>query len=559
MTVRRTQSTFCFLFVFFFFFGITESFSQDQGTFTGGFTANGNVFIRDTVIGASDIPQYDNELFGSEAWFNLNYRRSGYDLRIRFDAFNNSNLFNPNSSYTDQGIGYWYIGKQMEKLGIGVGYLYDQIGSGIIFRSYEQRPQLIDNALVGARISYEISDNWTARAFAGRQKFLFEFNPGEIKGVTVEGFIDLADSTSTKVFTLAPGVGFVNRSHDVETINRLVDVVKNYIPSDQVKPVYNTYLVSLFNTLSYGKFNLYTEYAYKTAEVYSDPNAIRTSILGETSFGKFVKESGSVIYGSLSFADRGIGITAETKRTENFDFRSDPSLTQNLGLINFIPPMNRLNTYRLTSRYSPATQLLSEQAYQLDVSYAPTRKLAFNVNGSYITDLDGGLLYREIYTEVSFKKKRLWKLITGVQLQKYNQEVYEVKPEVPIVNTITPYVDFLYRFTRKKSLRVEAQYMSTEEDFGSWVFGLAEFGMAPHWIFEVSGMYNIQPSKKSPQDVDGNPLKVLYPTFGVTYTHHSNRFNVRYVKQVEGVVCSGGICRLEPAFSGVRMSVSSTF
>ena len=222
--------------------------------------------------------------------------------------------------------------------------------------------------------------------------------------------------------------------------------------------------------------------------------------------------------------------------------------------------MNRFNTYRLTSRYSPATQLLSEQAYQLDIRYSPNRKLGFNVNGSYIDDLAGNLLYREIFTEISYKKKRLWQIIAGVQLQQYNQEIYEVKPEAPIVETLTPYVDFLYRFTRKKSIRVEAQYMSTEQDFGSWVFGLAEVGLAPHWIFEVSGMYNISPGKSSPIDVEtGDSLKLLYPTLGVTFIQKSNRFSARYVKQVEGVVCSGGVCRLEPAFSGVRMSMSSTF
>ncbi len=559
MSGRRRNYLVCFTFFLSFFINVHSIWSQDKGVFTGGITANGNVFIRDSLIGASGIPQYDHELFGSEIWLNLNYRKSGYDLRMRFDAFNNSNLLNPNDSYTDEGIGYWYVSKQVDKFNFAVGYLYDQIGSGIIFRSFEQRPQLIDNALVGGRITYDINENWSARAFTGRQKFLFGRNGAEVKGVTLEGFVNLADSTSTKAFSIAPGIGFVNRTLEEEKVEKLVDIIKNYIPEDQVKPEYNTYLLSVFNTLSYDKFSLYTEFAYKTSDVFSNPMAIRTSLTGIETFGKLVKESGTVAYASLSYANKGLGLTVEGKRTENFDFRTDQTLTQNFGLINFIPPMNRLNTYRLTSRYSPATQLLSEQAFQVDARYAPSRKLAFNVNFSNITDLSGELLYREIYTEFTLKKKRKWQLTTGVQLQNYNQEIYEIKPEVPLVKTITPYVDYLYRFTRKKSLRIEAQYMDTDEDFGSWVFGLAEFGLAPHWIFEVSGMYNIQPSKNSPTNAAGESLKILYPTFGVTYIQKSNRFNIRYVKQVEGVVCSGGICRLEPAFSGVRMSMSSTF
>ena len=57
----------------------------------------------------------------------------------------------------------------------------------------------------------------------------------------------------------------------------------------------------------------------------------------------------------------------------------------------------------------------------------------------------------------------------------------------------------------------------------------------------------------------GENLSILYPTFGVVYVNKANRFQLRYVKQVEGIVCSGGVCRLEPAFSGVRFNVSSNF
>ena len=216
----------------------------------------------------------------------------------------------------------------------------------------------------------------------------------------------------------------------------------------------------------------------------------------------------------------------------------------------------------MTARYAPATQDLSEQAFQADVRYRFNKKWSFLANFSNITDLreEKTLLYREILAEVVYKYKRDWQLTGGLQLQKYNQQIYEVKPEVPLVSTVTPYIDFLYKFSRKKSLRIESQYMSTEQDFGSWFFALAEYGMAPHWIFEASMMYNISPSKNSPQDPEtGELLNILYPTFGVVYINKANRFQLRYVKQVEGIVCSGGICRLEPAFSGVKFSVSSNF
>ena len=170
------------------------------------------------------------------------------------------------------------------------------------------------------------------------------------------------------------------------------------------------------------------------------------------------------------------------------------------------------------------------------------------------------MLYREFFSEFVYKHKREWQFTGGLQIQNYNQEIYEVKPEVPLVKTVTPYFDFLYKISRKKSLRFESQYMITDQDFGSWLFTLAEYGVAPHWIFEASVMYNISPSDKSPKDPDtGESLNIVYPTVGVVYVNKANRFQLRYVKQVEGIVCSGGICRLEPAFSGFKFSVSSNF
>ena len=50
-----------------------------------------------------------------------------------------------------------------------------------------------------------------------------------------------------------------------------------------------------------------------------------------------------------------------------------------------------------------------------------------------------------------------------------------------------------------------------------------------------------------------------YPTIGLVYTHHANRFSLAYVKQVEGINCAGGICRYEPTFHGVRLNISSSF
>lgn len=543
-------------------------YAQDQGSFTGGFQSSSNFFMRDSLIGAFDIPQYDNELFGTQAWLDLGYTRNGFDIGMRFDMFNNSNLLNPSSSYTDQGIGRWHVAKKMDKFDIRVGHIYDQIGSGIIYRAFEERPLLIDNALYGARLTYNLTDNWELKGFAGRQRFLFSTYEPTIRGGTLEGFVDLtSEKEDAKLFTLAPGLGFVNRTLNREVVDAIGASIRNYLPEDQFKLRLNTYAMSFYNTLSYGPFSLYTEVAQKSQEAFFNPFLTRELISGGEVIGQWVSEMGSVYYGSLSYAGGGLGVTVEGKRTENFDFRADPQLALLQGLVTYIPPMNRNNTYRLTARYSPATQTLSEQAYQVDVRYRFNKKLSALVNYSNIQRLDGLQLYNEIFTEVMYKYKRKWQVKGGLQLLEYNQDIYEAKPGVPNVETVTPYVDFLYKFSRKKSLRVEMQYMLTgddveaeyKQDYGDWFFLLLEYAVAPHWSFVVSDMYNSSAGKNTPVGEDGSKKLLHYPRLDVYYTHKANRFSLSYIKQVEGVVCNGGICRLEPAFSGFNFTVNSSF
>ncbi|MDX1942234.1 MAG: DUF6029 family protein [Saprospiraceae bacterium] len=530
---------------------VNQLFAQNNPQISGSLETNANFFIRDSTIGAANTPQYDRQLYGGEAWLNLAYSNWGFDFILRFDLFNNSNLLNPTGSYSDEGIGRWFINKKINKLGISAGYIYDQIGSGIIFRAYEERPLLIDNALYGLRLSYDLAPDWQIKAFTGRQKQQFDTYNSIIKGLNIEGFLTLGDSTGG--VALAPGFGILNRTLDDNSMNSLVATLNTYPKDDIFEPKYNAYAFSLYNTLTAGPVSWYLEAAYKT----KDP--INTGII--------IQEPGSVLYSSISYAKSGLGITLEAKRTENFTFRTRPQAQANQGFVNFLPPMARVNTYRLPSRYNAATQELGELAFQADIRYLYNKDWTFNINVSNITNLDDELLYREIYTEIGYKYKREWSILGGVQFQNYNQEVYEFKPGVPNVQTVTPFAEFLYKFDRTKALRIEAQAMFTGEDksvelrqdYGSWLFGLAEFSIAPHWTFTASDMYNVKAGRNSPVNENGEKLNIHYPRFDIYYTYRSNRFSLSYVKQVEGVVCAGGICRLEPAFSGVKMTVNSTF
>jgi Family of unknown function (DUF6029) len=553
-----------YFFLFFLFTYSTASlFAQEDGArsvqpsggyFSGSLEANANFFRRDTSIGAANTPQYDHQLYGADAWLNLNYSNWGADFGLRFDLANNSYLLNPTGSYTAQGIGNWFVRKKVQRLGIHAGYIYDQIGSGIIYRAYEERALAIDNALIGVKLDYELSKNWKIKGFTGRQKQQFDNYASVIKGANLEGFHQFGDST--RHWTISPGIGITARTLDEQSVKQLVAVLGGYTPTDSIKSLtYNAYAFTAYNTLNAGPITWYVETAFKGNDIYNDANAIRTLPDGSKSFGKLVRKKGMILYSSVSFAKEGLGISLEGKRTDAFSFRTNPFVTLNRGAINFLPPMSRQNTYRLTARYAPATQELGEQAIQADIRYAFTKHWHVGANFSNITDLDNNLLYREVFTEIQYKTKK-YQVLAGLQTQQYNQRIYQVKPNYPLVYTVTPYVEVLYKFTKRKALRTELQYMNTKQDHGSWVFALAEYSIAPKWIFTVSDMYNIDARKP---ETGATTKKLHYPTIGAVYVKETNRIALSYVKQVEGIVCTGGICRLEPAFSGVKLSVNSSF
>ena len=243
----------------FIFIG-SSGIAQDQLLFTGNLQLNANVFLKDEAIGASNTPQYEDEIFGGESWLEVKLGYKGFEAGIRGDFFVNSNLLNPNDSYTDQGIGRFYLKKNWKNLQLEAGHLYGQIGSGIIFRAYEERPLLIDNALFGFLANYTFLENWNIKIFAGKQKNLFDLNESKVKGVNLEGFTFLGKSNK---ISIAPGMGLVNKTWSESQIENLIGTVQTYTPDDSIGLYYNTYAFSFYNTFSAGPFVWYAEAAIK--------------------------------------------------------------------------------------------------------------------------------------------------------------------------------------------------------------------------------------------------------------------------------------------------------
>ena len=514
-----------------------QTYAQ-QGNLSGDLMMNVNFFQRDTNIKASGNPLYDNLLSGGEGWLGFRYSGYGFTGTVRFDGFNNSNLQNPTSALTAAGIGMFSLSKEFNNMTITAGHVYDQIGSGIIFRAYEDRGLLIDNALFGLHLKYRINNNFTVKGFTGQTKNVFERFQPIVKGANLESDFDLG----TKAH-ITPGIGIVNRTMDQASMNYVVSTINTYPLGDRFAPTYNNFATTFYNTLNIGDLSWYVEGAAKSKESINFNNQLRNI-------------GGTVLYSTIGFAKAKWGLNGSFKRTENFELRSSPKEILLQGLYNWQPIIAQIRPQRLIARYTPPSQF-SEIGGSLSGMLTPNENMTFNLSYTKINSLDtGATLFREVFAEAEIRSVKDFIFHFGAQYLLYNQFIYQQKvnkTEYPDVNAITPFMEIIYKINDNKSVRTELQYMSTKQDYGSWAFALIEFNLAAKWSFAVSDMYNIAP----------NPVHVKkalhYPNFFVARTVGPHRFTAQYVKQVDGINCTGGVCRYEPAFSGFKMGITSTF
>ena len=239
--------------------------AQNEGVLSGNFQSNFSVFDLDSAIGAYESPQYFKEISSSEAWLFLNYQIKGFSLSARYDLFNNSNLLIPTGSYSGHGLGYWQIKKSIKDLTLTAGSFYDQFGSGLVFRAYENRPIGLDYAVQGVHVRYDFSPTWMIKAFTGNQKGAIEerFNtsPQIIKGVNTEK--DFVFKNNSR---LSLGGSIVNRTLSNDDMNLIASEINGYPFVERFDPTYNTYAYNGYFNYGIGDFNIFGEYCGKSNE-----------------------------------------------------------------------------------------------------------------------------------------------------------------------------------------------------------------------------------------------------------------------------------------------------
>lgn len=548
--MKKALTILCFL-----VFGF-QSYGQDKGVFSGNLQSNFSVFVLDSSIGAFESPQYTSQISSAETWLFTNYQLKGFSVSARFDLFNNSNLLNPTGTFSGHGLGFWQIKKSIDKLTLTAGSFYDQFGSGLVFRAYENRLIGIDYAVEGIHAKYEFSDDFFVKAFTGNQKGSgAQGNRFGTTGEIVKGI------NSERVFHLKYNKGLVmiggsafNRTLTQNTMNELVTEINGYALEDRFEPKYNAYSYNGYASINQKNLILTFEHNRKAKE------AVRTVD------GQLKLLPGTINYATLSYSKKklgkkkksGFGFNAQYRRIENYQLRTSPNDLLLDGLLTYQPSLTRQASYRLLARYNAPAQDYGEEGYQAHFVWTIQKGKTLYLNYSNVKKLDGEQLFREYFMLYDHKFNKVFKAKIGLQSIFYNQQIYESRDTTyHNVKTITPFFDITYKLSRRNSLRMETQYLMTEQDLGSFVNIILELNMSPHYSFSVSDMVNVAPVRHG--DTKISDKVVHYWTVFGKYNIHTTSFTLAYVRQVAGVNCTGGICRIEPAFSGIRFTLTSNF
>jgi hypothetical protein len=107
--------------------------------------------------------------------------------------------------------------------------------------------------------------------------------------------------------------------------------------------------------------------------------------------------------------------------------------------------------------------------------------------------------------------------------------------------------DLLYKWTKAFSTRLELQYLHSKDYMKDWLAGLLEVSFAPHWSVFASDMYNHGDSK------------IHYYNAGVSFSIEHLRVAAGYGRYKAGYLCSGGVCRPVPAYTGANLTLTASF
>lgn len=517
---------------------------KTKGRLTGSFETNSIFYVEDTKSGA--IAPQDN--FGSNNYLKMDYYHGKFSAGIQGEAYMPVLQGYP-TDLTKVALTNYYAQWVDDSFSVTAGTFYEQFGSGLLFRAYEDRTLGMNNALTGARFTYNYKDIVALKAIWGMPRLGMKFTDTQVRGGDIS--FAISNLAGWKSVVLAVEGSVINR----------YEAISADLKEEGGKPS-STGFSGRVNFEHKG-FVVRTEYIdagerHYPNGAYDGVNDPRIDLI----------KNGNAQLVELGYSGHGLGINVTARRLEYMDMPTVYRNTSTANALNYIPALTAQYSYLLMNLnpyiVQPSTLLGSyiapgEIGGQVDIYYNVARrtklggkrgmKLGLNYSTYWSLAADrsakaDNLLWQSINFTLEKQITRKFKLNFLYSFQEYNDSHgvnnYTWKTNIFVA-------DMLYKWTPTLSTRLELQYLLSKDDDKDWMAALAEVNFAPHWSIYVSDMYN------------HGKTNVHYYNGGVSYTKSRTRIQLSYGRNRAGVVCSGGVCRNIPAYTGANLMITTSF
>lgn len=538
----------------------TEKGKKDWGYLTGSLESTNHLYVEDAANNfyPSMQPQLkDGGVFAANDYIKLDYYKGRLSAGMQIEGYSPTLVGYPISENTLL-LSNLYVSWRDKSYSVTAGTFYEQLGSGLLFRSWEDRMLGLNNAMLGARATYNWQDKVAVRAFWGIPRLGKISDNYAFMGVENKFFgfgltdanvagADLSISLSNLV-----GMDAVSLSLEGSVLSKHESIsdalIAKGIPA-------NTFGWS-------GRLNMDVNGFFAKGE-YVDAGKI---LVGTE------QRRGNAQLIEFGYNGRGLGLSVTGRRMDRMNQKIYNYSSTQVGfesasnMLSYRPAMTTQYTYMLTT-LNPFNPEIGDKPIcageiggQIDAFYNFRRgtaiggkrgmKVHANFSTYYTLNKDGGtkdgdFLFRDFSFDVEKQWTKKFKSVLLYSMQNYNKHHENNGLYIGLSHIVV--ADLLYKWTPTISTRMELQYLATKDDQGDWMAGLLEFNLAPHWSVFASDMWN------------HGSTKLHYYNAGLSYTISHVRVAAGYGRYRAGFICSGGVCREIPAYTGANLSLTASF
>ncbi len=574
------------LFVLFTSLLIAQEQKKDsvKGRISGSFESNSQWYLNDKN---RDI-QHDLVPLRSNNYLSLNYNYGKWTTGLQAESYESLALLNYNPKYKGTNLATYFANYKSKKIDATIGHFYEQFGSGLLLRSYEDRSLGINNAIRGGRVNFKPNENISLTALYGKHRTGFDVGKGEIFGF--DSNFNLSSLLKKDGFELSFGLSYVGRFE------------KSYFTTPNFSNLTNAYSGRF--SFAKNKFYINGEYNLKSKD------AVLIAATNKIS-NDFIKP-GSAVLVNFGYSKKGLGFDTTLRRLENMTFLSErepqflgterSSLFYNDRLMNFLPSLTKQNHSNLSSIYVYQAQAgvnidptngiakAGEIGGQVDFFYEFKKgssfggkygtKVAlncsnwFNLGGKYTFEDQYGNYAPNYKTDffstkekyysdynIEFSKKLSSKVNGTISYinQYYNNRVITGAADLLIKTNIVT-AESTIKFAKTKSITFGLEHMWADSDRKNWMSSSLEYNHNANWSMYITDMYNYGYNANANLISHGvDAFRIHFYNFGGSYKKGSTRVALNYGRQRGGLVCAGGVCRYVPQSTGISLSLSTAF